>query len=259
MLLKCTVSAPHSIQNICLDLQQYYNQVMKKVNLLFWALLLSVGSIFAQAPFQGTMKYDFKFMGEGIEAYEAMLPTGMEINVLKTDVLTEIKGGMVAMMMGRTLSKTKKGLSYMIKDSEETIYVMDPKKMKNDEEKDAEVEPVITKEDEVITISGYECQKYSVVQGENTAYVWSTDKFVMPKSKGGEAPSGGGMSGMINMKGISGTPLKIMTTQMGMTVTITASEISTTAPDKSMFKLPKGYAKEDFDMEKMMGGMGGGM
>ena len=232
---------------------------MKKISLLFWALLLTVGMTFAQTPFQGTMKYDFKFMGEGIEAYEAMLPTGMEINVLKQDVLTEIKGGMVAMMMGRTLSKAKKGISYMIKDSEETIYVMVPKKMKKDDDGEEEVEPEITKEDETITIAGYECQKYKVVQGESTTYVWATDKFAMPKSPEGAASGGGGMGGMISMKGLQGTPLKIMTVQQGMTVTITASDINMTAPAKSMFKLPKGYAKEDFDMEKMMGGMGGGM
>ncbi len=232
---------------------------MKKFSVLFWALLLTAGIAFAQTPFQGTLKYDFKFLGEGIEAYEAMLPTGMEINVLKKDILTEVKGGMVAMMMGRTLSKTKKGVSYMIKDSEETIYVMDPKKMKKDDDgEEPEVDPVITKEDESITIAGYECQKYKVIQGESTAYVWSTDKFVMPKSKNATG-GGGGMGGMISMKGISGTPLKIMTTQMGMTVTITASDINMTAPEKSMFKLPKGYSKEPFDMDKMTGGMGGGM
>jgi hypothetical protein len=30
-----------------------------------------------------------------------------------------------------------------------------------------------------------------------------------------------------------------------MTVTITASDVNTKAPDKKLFKLPKGYAKEE--------------
>jgi hypothetical protein len=226
---------------------------MKRFTVFFAAILMFAAVAIAQNPFQGTIKYEFKFMGEGIEAFQAMMPTGMELNVLKSDISTEIQGGMVAMMMGRTISKTKKGISYMIKESEETIYVMDPKKMKNEEEEVAE-EPVVTKEDEVINIAGYECQKYKVVQGENTTYVWATDKFVLPK---GESSGGGGMSGMVNMKGVSGTPLKVSTMQQGLSVNIIAKEVSTTPPAKSMFKLPKGYAKEDFDAEKMMGGMGG--
>lgn len=203
------------------------------------------------------MKYEFNFMGEGIEAYQAMFPTGMEIAVLKTDVLVEVKGGMAAMAMGRTLSKTKTGISYMIKDSEETIYVMDPSKNK-DEDPAETADPQVTKEDEVLTIAGHECQKYKVVantpQGESTSYVWVTDKFTLPKA---EKSSKGGMSGMLDIKGVPGMPLKVMTTQMGMTVTITANEIDTKTPDKKLFKLPKGYAKEDFDMDKMM--QGGGM
>lgn len=227
---------------------------MKKISTFFWALLLISTTAFAQTNFQGTMKYDFNFMGEGIEAYQAMLPTGMELKVLKTDVLMEIQGGMAAMAMGRTLSKTKTGVTYMIKDSEETIYVMDPKAAKDEE---PTADPVVTKEDEVITIAGYECQKYKIVgqtpQGENTSYVWVTDKFSIPKSSA--SGSGSGMSGMLDIKGVKGTPLKVMTTQMGMTVTVTTKEVSMTAPDKKLFKLPKGYAKEPFDMAKMTGGM----
>lgn len=227
---------------------------MKKFSFALVAAVLMALGTYAQTSFQGTIKYDFKFMGEGIEAYEAMLPTGMDMKVYKTDILVEVQGGMAAMAMGRTLSKTKTGISYMIKDSEETIYVMDPA-AKKDEEPAEPSKPVVTKEDEVITVAGYECQKYKVVantpQGESTTYVWVTDKFVIPKSEN----SGGGMSGMLDVEGLNGTPLKVMTTQMGMTVNLTASEVSTTVPDKKLFKLPKGYAKEPFDAEKMMGGM----
>jgi hypothetical protein len=228
---------------------------MKKISTIIGAIMLLMGTAFAQDQMQGTLKYEFNFMGEGIEAYQAMLPTGMEMKILKTDVLVEIQGGMAAMAMGRTLIKTKTGVSYMIKDSEETIYVMDPSK--DPKEEDAtETDPTVTKEDEVITIAGYECQKYKVVaqtpEGENTSYVWITDKFTTPKAEGG---GGAGMSSMLDIKGVKGTPLKVMTTQMGMTVTVTVKEVIKTLPDKKLFKLPKGYAKEPFDASKMMGGM----
>lgn len=231
---------------------------MKKFTPIFCALMLATGMAFAQSNFQGTLKYGFNFMGEGIEAFQAMFPTDMEIAVLKTDLSVEVKGGMAAMAMGRTITKTKTGMSYMIKDSEETIYVMDPNKQKDTDPAESEAKPEVTKEDEVLTLAGYECQKYKVVsnseQGEQIAYVWVTDKLTLPKSSTGASKNG--MSGMLNIDGVPGTPLKVMTTQMGMTVTITAKEVDSKAPDKKLFKLPKGYAKEDFDMDKMMqGGM----
>ena len=144
----------------------------------------------------------------------------------------------------------------MIKDSEETVYVMDPAKMKD--QTPPVPDPVFTKEDEIITIIGYSCQKYKSVtnteQGEVISYLWVTDKFILPQAK--NKVSGGMGAGMISSAGINGTPLKTMINQGGMTIVLTASKITTTAPDKKLFKLPKNYKKEDFDVNKMMGGMG---
>lgn len=234
---------------------------MKKLITYVLALVMTFGLVQAQETFQGTLQYNFKMMGEGVEQYQAMLPTGMSMTVLKSDMIMEMQGGMMQMMMGKILVQGKKGKSYMIKDSEETIYVMDPEKMKQGDEDDKETaEPVITKEDEVVTIAGYECQKYKVevetAQGPATQYVWVTDKLKMPEMKS----SGGGLSGMssgISMKGLPGIPLKTMSTQGPMTVIMTASKVDTKAPSKKLFKLPKGYSKEEFDLKSMMGGMGG--
>jgi Domain of unknown function (DUF4412) len=231
---------------------------MKKVNSIFWASLLVMSAAMAQSPFQGTIQYKMDFAGEGVESMQAMLPTGMVIAVLKTDVMSELQGGMAAMMSGRTITKTKNGISYTVKDSEEKIYVTDPEKMKGDgDPTEANIKPQVTKEDEVITIAGYECQKYKVVantpRGESTAYyVWTTDQFVIPKSSHG---AGSNISGMMNIEGVSGTPLKIMAEQGPVTVTITADEVITRLPDKKLFKLPKGYTKEVSDASSMMGGM----
>ncbi|HHG84139.1 MAG TPA: DUF4412 domain-containing protein [Bacteroidetes bacterium] len=233
---------------------------MKKLITYFIALVMTFGLVEAQETFQGTLNYDFKMMGEGVEAYQAMLPTGMSMTVLKSDMIIEMQGGMAAMMMGKIIVKGKKGLSYMIKDSEETIYVMDPAKMKGDDDEAEKPEPTITKEDETLTIAGYECQKYKVEaespQGTVTQYVWVTDKLKMPemKSSGNMA---GGMGGGLSMKGLPGIPLKTMNVQGPMTVIMTVKEVDLKLPSKKLFKLPKGYAKEDFDMEAMMKSMGG--
>lgn len=230
---------------------------MKHLITMMLALVFATSAANAQEVFQGTLQYDFKFSGEGIEQAQAMLPTGMQLQVRKSDVIVEMQGGMMAMMMGKIITYGKKGKTYMIKDSEETIYTMDPEKMKGDDEEE-KADPVITKEDETLTIAGFECQKYKVVaetaQGEVTQYVWVTDKIKMPESKGGSGGVAGGMSGSLSMKGLPGMPLKTMVNQGPVTVIMTAKKVDNTMPDKSLFKLPKGYDKEEFDMNSMMGG-----
>jgi hypothetical protein len=151
--------------------------------------------------------------------------------------------------MGRTLTKGKKGQSYMIKDNEETVYVMEKK---DESDPAANAKPEVTKEDEApIMIAGYSCQKYKVVQttpmGEQSSYIWASDKLVMPKMSGG-------MSGMISSEGLPGMPMKVVTSQGPMTVELEVTKIDRTAPDKSLFKLPKGYKQEPFDPNAMMGG-----
>jgi hypothetical protein len=229
---------------------------MKHLITMMLALVFATSAANAQEVFQGTLQYDFKFSGEGIEQAQAMLPTGMKLQVRKSDMIVEMQGGMMAMMMGKIITYGKKGKSYMIKDSEETIYTMDPEKLKGDDDGDTP-DPVITKEDETLTIAGYECQKYKVVaetaQGEVTQYVWVTDKIKMPESKGGSGMSGG-MGANLSMKGLPGMPLKTMVNQGPVTVVMTAKKIDNTVLDKSLFKLPKGYDKEEFDMSSMMGG-----
>lgn len=223
---------------------------MKKV-LSLLAVLSFVASfaVAQQETFQGTVHYSFNIQGEGVEAFQAMMPTGMDIAVLKSDISVEVKGGMAAAMMGRTLTKGKKGQSYMIKDNEETVYVMEKK---DESDPAANAKPEVTKEDEApIMIAGYSCQKYKVVQttpmGEQSSYIWASDKLVMPKMSGG-------MSGMISSEGLPGMPMKVVTSQGPMTVELEVTKIDRTAPDKSLFKLPKGYKQEPFDPNAMMGG-----
>lgn len=225
---------------------------MKKVLSLFAVLGFVASFAMAQETFQGTVHYSFNIQGEGVEAFQAMMPTGMEIAVLKSDMSVEIKGGMAAAMMGRTLTKSKKGQSYMIKDSEETVYVMEKK---DDSDPAADAKPEITKEDEApVMISGYSCQKYKMVQttpmGEQSSYVWATDKLKMPAS------DGSGMGGMISSEGLPGMPMKVVTSQGPMTITLEVTKLDRSTPDKKLFKLPKGYKQEPFDPNAMMGGGG---
>lgn len=204
---------------------------MRKISLVIFTVF-AVSVAFAQ-NFQGVIKYDYKVLGEGMGGMEAMMPTGMNLTIGKKGMIVEMQGGMMAAMMGTILS-TKDG-GYMIKNEEKTVYKLDPEK--ETEEKDAAPSSVV-KEDEVIEILGYSCQKYKTTStggpmGETVTYVWATDGIVFPKFsqvKGAQSMA---------VEGVPGTALKTSTSVMGMTIVNTAIEISKEKPNKKLFKLPK--------------------
>lgn len=230
---------------------------MKKVYSFIAFTLLTVGVIFAQ-DFNGKIKYSFKAEGEGMEQAAAFMPTAMVMTYLKQDMILEFEGGMMAMMMGKMLFHGKKGKGYMIKDSEETIYTMDRPEGGDEEEGP---EPDIKNTGETMNIAGYECTKYEITaegpMGPQTSYAWATDKIKPAKPKKGGSMSMGGMGGM-NMKGLPGMPLKMETQTGPISIVLEAVEVDTQTPDKKLFKLPKGYDKEEFN-PNMFGGGGGGM
>lgn len=212
---------------------------MKKALLSLLCLILMGTAAMAQKTFEGQITYSFSFEGEGFETMAALMPTAMTIDILKNETSVEMQGGLMSSMIGRVFSISKKNKSYMIKDGEKVAYEIS---MEN-AAKPSEVSSA-TKEDEVLDIQGYACQKYKVVSktadGESVSYVWTTDKLMMPTMNG----SNGSMAGMLASKGAPGTPLKVMVIQNGLTVVLTVTKISTTKPSKNLFKIPKGYSIE---------------
>lgn len=229
---------------------------MKKILSLFMGLVFTAGVASAQDSFNGTIVYNFEFQGEGVEQFQAMAPKTMTMTYLDQNMIMEMDGGMMAMMMGKIMVHGKKGKAYMIKEAEETIYVMNNDK--DDSEEEEGPEPKVTKTDEVKTIAGIECHKYEITvetpMGEQTSYAWASDKI---KPSKGEGMSGMGM-GSMSIDGLPGMPLRTEMNQGPVTIVLEAASIDQTKPSKKLFKLPKGYDKEDFDPSMMMGGGGGG-
>lgn len=212
---------------------------MKKTAFLLICFITTT-SLFAQKVFEGHINYSFKFMGEGVDAYTALMPTSMDLFSSKKAMMVKINGGMMESSMGETVS-TPKG-SYMIKHSEETIYTF-----KTDAEEKKEI-PTVVKEDEVLTISGLSCQKYKVIQhnptGEQTSYAWINSDYILPVmgAKGAESMA---------IPGVPGIVLKTMVSQGPITIVLTASEFKTGKQDKKYFAIPKGYAKKEYVPDAM--------
>lgn len=211
---------------------------MKQLLLLFICFIAAT-TLFAQKVFEGHINYSFKIMGEGMDAYGAMMPTSMDLYASKKGTMIKINGGMMEAMMGEVLSTPKE--SYMIKHSEETAYIYKSDAAEKDDS------PVVVKEDEVLTINGMSCQKYKVTtttaQGDQTSYVWLNSDYTLPVMKGK------GNDGMMatGVPGVPGIALKTMTSTGPMTLVLTATEFKTGKQDKKYFTIPKGYAKKDYE------------
>ncbi len=225
---------------------------MKKsfsVILLFLGLTLQM---MGQKVFEGTLEFKMSLTGEGAETMSAFMPTGTTYKFKGSNILFKMEGGMTALMMGVILIKD--GTTYMIKDPEKVVYVF-----KAEDEKPSP-KPKVTKEDEVLTILDYKCQKYTVETTTNetsaTVLVWATTEINIPKPKG---QNGGAMGPGSLVEGVEGVALKKQTTMnIGGKVLMMEELVTVVKPEKlsaKLFKIPKGY--EEKPGSEIMNSMGG--
>ncbi len=228
---------------------------MKKLFNLIAILLISL-TTFAQ--FEGKIVFDSKLMGEGAEQMQAFMPKSYVYHVKGNDLLFKMNGGMAAMMLGEILIDGDKQTSYMMKHAEKKAIKITGDEVADDN--DSGPKPNIVKEDEMLTIAGYKCQKYRVEVGSGedkmTQFIWVTsDIKIKPPKKG--APK---TMKSVFVDGIDGFPLKIMVSMnalgANLTMTMTAIEVDENKLDKAKFKIPDGYTVEDMDpaaMQQMLG------
>lgn len=210
----------------------------------------------AQKPFEGTIKYTSKYLGEGADQLAAFAASGSTIRVRGNEMTYEVEGGLAAAMMGKMVIKPSENTLYIIKNSEQKVYKI---KTDGDDNSEEESGPTVVKENETIKIQGLKCQKYKVTletdQGDVTQFIWATDEYELSLKKKNRA------SDALTVQGIKGIAMKKMTimNMMGaeITVTETVSEFSTEKPDKKEFDIPSSYEVEETTMEEFMGGMMG--
>jgi hypothetical protein len=193
-------------------------------------LLLTASS---QQLFEGTVTYEFKLTGEGTEAYSMFMPTGMTIDALKGNTSIELQGGFTS-GVGRYFSNISKNKMYRVVDSEETVYESEITETENPNQ-------TVVKLDETATISGLVCHKYAINQINDgvltVSYAWINTDYYFSEANTGNS----GVGGIINTTGIQGLCLKVESETEGITVSITASDISFEKPSKNLFKIPKKY------------------
>ncbi len=206
-------------------------------------LLLACSAIFsyAQKEFQGTIRYKISVSGEDKESAEMfalMMPTHLTIAVLKGKILVDFEGGLLA-SLGYYISEPAKGNSYRIIDSEKIIKVYKDSPKKEDSGSKASNDVA---ESEILSIAGYKCKKYKSIDEEGSVTeLWRSESIILPTGKSSAPLISGAFSSAGN---VLGTPLKMRMTTGGFEIIFYASEVSSKAPEKSRFQLPKGYKKE---------------
>lgn len=219
---------------------------MKKIFLILSTF--SIG-LYSFSQIEGEVKYSISVSGDKeIEQQKAMMPTHYRMLFRNGDSKFIQEGGVMAAMMGDIITKGETGKTYFVNHTTKTVNEYTPK----ESNEKTEIKPIVTKENETVKILGYQCQKYKVVmkndKGEeiSTTYLWAAKDLKFSTKEGGNKRYG---AGKFQYEGVEGFPLKIQvaTKAQGsnMTMTMTAVNLSTTAPDAKEFEIPAEYKKEE--------------
>lgn len=227
---------------------------MKKSVIYLFLFLFAVVSAGAQKTFQGTVTYTYEVKGDNAEMMKSMMPQSMIIKYGDESMMTEMKGGMMASMMGKIIVNGKAGEAFVVQDAQKSIYVM---KLDEQQAEQTNVKEV-SKMDEQKEILGYDCQRYKMIMTQNgqemTQYMWVTEELKAPEIK---APGLQQMGGAMASGKIPGFPMSTEVTIPGMNATMimTVSDLNFDKVPANTFDRPEDYTVKDFEELMKMGGM----
>ncbi|MCB9287668.1 MAG: DUF4412 domain-containing protein [Lewinellaceae bacterium] len=217
---------------------------------LFYLLLLALSAttLSAQDTFYGTVEYKYEMKGEGAEMMAAFMPEKMIVKYGEKSMMTFMEGGMMGSMMGKIIVNGESGENFVVKDDEQSVYMISKEDMKKNAEN--QEKPRIEKLEEQKDILGYPCNRYKVTtlqEGEETVqHIWMTDKLKAPVFEGIDPGQMGG--GFISGSDIPGFPMEVEVaiSNTEMTLLLTATNIDNTKVEASIFERPQDYEVKDF-------------
>lgn len=208
-----------------------------------------------QAAFEGEIAFQVAFTGGDTKSKAQlgmMMPRSYDLLIKGNQLKVNMQGGMMSLMMGEIIIDGESGRAFAISSMQGTAYEMRPNLSLKGQPK-----PVVIEEEETAEIAGYTCKKYKVIQskpdGQVIQYMWITDEIQLGNMDSFEGPLKDTMPFLI--EGITGFPLKIVTTLPGvdMVMTLSANKVSPKSIDPSMFAVPAGYDIKPFDPKTMFG------
>jgi hypothetical protein len=227
----------------------------KTIQTLCFLVLFVAVSVQAQKEFKGSVTYAYSIGGDNAEMMAAMMPQKMVVEYGERGMITKMEGGMMAAMMGEIVVDGKNKRSFVKKDNEKTIYVMNEEDSK---EAAAGMETSnLKKLKETQEILGYTCTRYEMdakdVNGNTfTQVVWATPALKIKKYDFSESVKSMVQNAYFEKLG-EVFPLKIEFTMPtgNIDVNLEAVELTEKIIEDERFEIPAGYQEKD--ISEMLG------
>ncbi len=198
-------------------------------------LIVLMGLVLAQKPFEGTVVYATRFEGEMAKQMAEMLR-----DALPERFVVHYRGNKSRTDMGdmAVITDLAAQKAYLLRPSLQTYS----EQSLDDQQNDSQKKPEVKKTKEKTKILGYSVEKYEATveseQGPVKLEVWATPQLQMPK--GMKSPVAQGLA-------IEGFPLKVVSRvpSVDLQIVFLATEIVQKQPDEELFRIPAGYVKEE--------------
>ena len=227
----------------------------KKLTIVLFSVLC-FNQLKAQDFFSGSILFDLEYEGDMMEMFSAMMPSSYLFNFQESKMSFEMTGGVAALMGGmRFITDNTQGVTYMLSEKDKVAYEMKHQELQESlAGQSTQAKPEVKKLDEIITIAGYQCQKYEVITKADdgstaTQYMWVTPEIKVTQP--GKYTIANMPNNFIASEEIDGFPLKIISEIVSqgvqLTMVMTASEITKKQFDSNLFDLPKDFEVKPFD------------
>lgn len=207
---------------------------MKYFFTLIFASLLFIGQPFAQANFEGTVKFriDYEELSPEMSSMEDMLPrtmtTKIKGNKSRTEQISEI--GTTTVIYDDNKNNSISLINILGKKVAIEMSAKEIEKEKSKKGNDAP--PEIQIQDPTKEIAGYLCNKAIIYPPETdeTITVFYTNEIQAQKIG-------------VQYEGLEGFPMEYQITSEGLTMNITATKVIPGKISNSEFIIPEGYEK----------------
>ncbi len=215
---------------------------MRNISTLILSLVFSF-SVFAQGGFQGTIEYNIKVEGEKASELSKTFPTHLTLKVKEKRMLGKTTGGQVSQMFSGYIFDGETNSIYLLSPALETAMKIQSRQAGEAKEGNQKVN--INNTGETATLAGHKCTKYIAEEVEGKRgkiIIWATTDFSVDKPK-----DLGNLTGNMFMQGIDGFPMKVVTSQENIKITMEVSEVRKENIDPSSFEIPSGYRVQPID------------
>jgi Domain of unknown function (DUF4412) len=213
----------------------------KQIAILFF--LLFGGFAFAQDGFEGTIEFNFRLSGDQSEQLSQAFPTHLTLKIKDKKMRGKTTGGQLSKMFSGYIFDGETNSVFLLSPALETamkIQSLDGSGVAAGNQKVG-----IINTGETTTLAGHKCTKYIANEEEGKKgkiVIWATTDFSVEKPK-----DLGNLTGNMFMEGVDGFPLKVVTSQEGLEITMEVSEVRKEKIDPSSFEIPLGYRVQPID------------